>query len=99
MLRRPCFFLAVICLLVHNLYAKPKQIDISQSDKSLVVLKSYSGGPDQAGIFETYELRVPEFKRGVYYRGPWWPYGGNRAYGTIITKPDGPRAAFSSCWN
>ena len=42
------------------------------------VLRNYSGRPDKWGIFESPEVVLPTYKRGVYYASPWWPAGGNR---------------------
>jgi Raffinose synthase or seed imbibition protein Sip1 len=62
---------------------------VGASRNGLVVLESYSGTPDSAGVLETYRLNVPKFTRGIYYRGQWWPYAGNRVAGNIITTPEG----------
>jgi len=42
------------------------------------VLRNYNGHPDKWGIFESPEVAVPPYRRGVYYASPWWPAGGNR---------------------
>ncbi|MFZ9935784.1 MAG: sulfatase-like hydrolase/transferase [Luteolibacter sp.] len=64
-------------------------IDLQSSREGLKILHSYSGDPDAQGVMETFTLQVPAFTRGVYYRGFWWPYGGNRVRGNIITRPEG----------
>lgn len=77
------------CLLAGSLNAQENPLDLTTSKGGTQVLTSYSGTPDSSGVMETYKLLLPEFERGVYYRGSWWPYGGNRIQGNIIAKPQG----------
>ncbi len=42
------------------------------------VLEGYSGRPDECGVLESCQVRLPDYDQGVYYHSPWWPAGGNR---------------------
>ena len=54
-------------------------IDLREVDSAGVrVLRDYRGQPDRWGIFESCEVNLPGYVRGVYYASPWWPAGGNR---------------------
>jgi hypothetical protein len=89
MLKRLSVLLVGTFIFTGNLCAADGVLDLTGSCEGTKVLEAYSGTPDSHGVLETYGLVVPPFKRGVYYRGPWWPYGGNRVSGQIITKPEG----------
>ena len=83
-IRRVILILAVVGLGLAGT-AHASVIDLTKAEKSgTVVLKGYSGQPDNHGVFETYIIQLPPFEKGVYYRGGWWPAGGNRIYGEII---------------
>ena len=64
-------------------------LDLRRAPSESRVLRAYSGTPDPAGVMEKYKLQLPAIKRGIYYRGFWWPYGGNRMRGTVFTTPQG----------
>ena len=87
--RSLCILFAALCLLTLSTVARGRTIDLREAKQDTLVLQSYQGNPDKAGIFEIFDLQIPSFERGVYYRGPWFPYGGNRMHGNIITKPAG----------
>lgn len=81
--------LVAACLFACNLNAEEHLLDLTKSSGETKILSAYSGSPNAAGVMETYKILLPEFKRGVYYRGHWWPYAGNRVQGNIISKPEG----------
>lgn len=71
--------LILTIILSSMLHAAPESLDFSTGpDSGVKVLKSYSGKPDQEGIFENYTLKLPDYTHGTYYGSPWWPSGGNR---------------------
>ena len=69
--------------------AKARSLDLTKAQSGLYQLDEYSGTPDSQGVLETFDLTVPAFERGAYYRGTWWPYGGNRVQPQMITRPEG----------
>jgi len=77
-----------VCLLgcAMAIFAGQGTLDISSVRSGVKVLKGYSGVPDRQGVLEYYDLKLPEIKRAVYYRGKWWPYGGNRVYGEVLNR-------------
>jgi len=62
-------------------------LDLQAQDENVQILKNHSAVPDAKGVMNTFTLTIPEFSRGVYYRGQWWPYAGNRVSGRHITEP------------
>jgi len=54
------------------------------------VLRGYAGTPDRFGLLKRYELRLPAFRRGVYFSVDWphrWPECANR----VLPWPCGER--------
>lgn len=83
----------VHCFLILSLIGCTAPIDEYQSidfktheNSGVKVLKGYSGNPDSLGVFEKYDLQLPDFDKGVYYNAGWWPTGSNRVYGTIVDE-------------
>lgn len=62
-------------------------LDLTSESDGIKVVHAYSGSPDQQGILETYSLVLPAHEKATYFRGPWWPYGGNRVSGQVLTAP------------
>lgn len=70
-------------------------LDLSKKESGVEVLKEYSGQPDKEGVLERFELKIPASKRTVHYRGEWWPYGGNRVYGEVLSEKSKEGGIFS----
>ena len=64
-------------------------LDLQTSENGVKILKNHSASPDSKGVMNSFTLKMPAFNRGVYYRGQWWPYAGNRVSGRHITTPRG----------
>ncbi|VGO18660.1 Sip1-related alpha-galactosidase [Pontiella sulfatireligans] len=76
-------------LLLGLISAQASTIDLQTLENGVKILENHSASPDSKGVMSTFTLKVPEFSRGVYYRGQWWPYAGNRVSGRHITTPKG----------
>lgn len=61
-----------------------RTLDMSTSRDGVRILEGFSGSPDRAGVLGCYSLKLPAYKRGVYFQGGWWPSGGNRVYSRLI---------------
>ncbi|NWK56975.1 hypothetical protein HW115_15235 [Verrucomicrobiaceae bacterium N1E253] len=72
-----------------------KVLDFKEEVEGSLVLKGYSGRPDKAGTLIGYKLELPGYKQAMYYRGPWWPYGGNRGLGERLSKSSKEGGFFS----
>lgn len=72
-----------------------ESIDCAAVERQALVLKDYSGTPDQHGVLEYFDLKIPPVKQATYWRGEWWPYGGNRACGEVLSKDSEEGGLFS----
>ncbi|NWK55026.1 hypothetical protein HW115_05360 [Verrucomicrobiaceae bacterium N1E253] len=61
-------------------------LDLTTKQEGVSIYQSYTGTPDEHGVLEQIHLKLPAFKQAVYYRGQWWPYGGNRVYGELLSE-------------
>ncbi|MDF7822710.1 Sip1-related alpha-galactosidase [Pontiellaceae bacterium B12227] len=84
-----CTIIALAALASLAVYGTPT-LDFQTLETGVKILENHSARPDSKGVMNTFTLKVPEFSRGVYYRGQWWPYAGNRMTGRHITEPNGP---------
>ncbi|MCK4958922.1 MAG: hypothetical protein KAT00_05970 [Planctomycetes bacterium] len=79
------FVMAVV--LVLSVSAGAKGIDLRSAEGSGVrVLRNFHGSPDEHGVMGRFDIKMPDFETGVYYRSGWWPAGGNRVYPEIISS-------------
>ena len=89
-LKPPVYTLLALTLLAFSVQASPERLNLQHQKEGVKILKNHSASPDSKGVMNTFTLKVPDFSRGVYYRGQWWPYAGNRMAGRHITEPTGP---------
>jgi len=48
-------------------------------------VESYSGAPNEAGVLETYRLKLPEFREACYFSPDAnWPAGANRTVPSVV---------------
>lgn len=81
--------LALLVLAAPVVHGNPVPLNLRTGKAGVKILQDHSAAPDSKGVMETFKLSVPEFTRGVYYRGQWWPYAGNRVTSRHITTPKG----------
>lgn len=87
-------YMKLLNLLVFSLFttvasAEESSVDLLAERNKVLTLSDYSGSPNAKGVLGERILKLPAFKRAVYYRGYWWPYGGNRVQPNIIDKAEG----------
>lgn len=70
-------------------------LELSEKGSGVEVVRAYSGVPDKEGVLERYALKVPAYSQAVYYRGEWWPYGGNRVFGEVLSADSKEGGLFS----
>ncbi len=82
-------FVGLFSILNGNLWAEEINIDMKSDPNGLVIEKSLSVTPDEEGTLKTYKLTLPEYTKVLYFRGAWWPYGGNNVFGKSIDEIGG----------
>ncbi|MDZ8117478.1 Sip1-related alpha-galactosidase [Pontiella agarivorans] len=87
------YLVGVFCLWVSPCGADV--LDLSRSRNGVEVLRDYSGTPDSSGVLEVYALKIPAVKQAAYWRGEWWPYGGNRVCGEVLSRDSEEGGLFS----
>ncbi|MBK1875989.1 Sip1-related alpha-galactosidase [Pelagicoccus mobilis] len=86
----------IVCLCVlGTTVLSAESLDLFNKKAGFEILKSYSGTPDREGVLEQYGLKVPAYSQAVYYRGEWWPYGGNRVFGEVLSTKSKEGGIFS----
>lgn len=89
------FLIALLALCSTAMAFKQTSLDLKSRSAGVQIYKDYVGQPDKQGVFEQISLNLPAFKQAEYYRGTWWPYGGNRVFGELLSKKSQEGGIFS----